>query len=252
MNTSGAGTAPPVRSVRRVLQILDLFAATQRPARLTEIALALRLPKSSCHALLSTLKASGYLYEVASAVGYYPTRRWLDRASAISAADPIARRLRPMMESVHADTGETVVVAQRADTSSCYIEVVESSQNIRYSAQVGECKPLHATASGKALLATMPAAERRSLLTRATLRSLTPLTIVEPDVLEADLDRGRARGWYVTEGETESDVAGVAVALRIDDEPYAVVVAGPLYRMSTRLETIAATLRSAAQDVGAL
>ncbi len=252
MNKSDAGSGPSVRSVGRVLQILELFAATQKPARLTVIARALDLPKSSCSALLNTLRVKGYLYEVGGDVGYYPTRRWLDRASAISAADPIARWLRPVMESLHAQTGETVVVAQRVETSSCYVEVIESNQNIRYSAQVGECKPLHATASGKALLATMPAAERRSLLNRGPLQPLTPVTIVESELLEADLDRGRARGWYITEGETESDVTGVAVALQIGEESYAMVVAGPLYRMNSRIETIAAALQSAARDVAAL
>ena len=44
-----------VKSARRVLDILQFFAATRAPATLSQIVAGLGIPKSSCLALLDTL-----------------------------------------------------------------------------------------------------------------------------------------------------------------------------------------------------
>jgi len=57
-------------------------------------------------------------------------------------------------------TGETVLVGKRLDRQAVYLEVLESPHSIRYSPKVGEFRPLHASASGKALL-RLPSGELR-------------------------------------------------------------------------------------------
>ena len=108
-----------------MLEILDYFASTRAPATLSALSSALELPKSSCLALIATLHASGYLYEVKPGVGYYPTRRWLDRATGITASDPLATKMRPVMLALSEETGETIILGKRAGDRVIYIEVVE-------------------------------------------------------------------------------------------------------------------------------
>lgn len=234
-----------VRSVRRVLSIFELFAGQRKPATLSTVARALELPKSSCLALLKTLEAGGYLYEVAPRAGYYPTRKWLDTARLISEADPMAARLRPALEALHARTGETVVLARRSEGQVVYIDVViESAANIRYSAQPGRLMPIHATASGKALLGNMSEPERKRLLDSIALPSLTPETTTDKHALEVELAAGEARGWHTTLNETEPNVTGLAAVVEMAGEPYALVIAGPAYRLEPRLDELGAILRA--------
>jgi IclR family transcriptional regulator, acetate operon repressor len=239
-----------VRSVRRLLDIIEFFATTRKPATLSMIAHAIGLPKSSCSALLATLVESGYLYEIAPRAGFYPTRRWLEAFSTISSADPLAAWIRPILQTLGNATGETVVLAKRSGAAVSYLEVIESDEAIRYAARVGQRRPLYATASGKAILATMSHDERRRLIGTGPFTGLAPG--IESDLvkLERDLESSRARGWYATTGETQVGVSGIAVTIAIGGEPYAIVIAGPSYRIDDRFQEFAALLFAARASIG--
>ncbi len=64
-----------VKAAVRTLELFEAFAEAKRPIPLLQLATRLGLPKSSCFALVGTLAARGYLYEIAPRAGYYPTRR---------------------------------------------------------------------------------------------------------------------------------------------------------------------------------
>lgn len=62
-----------VKTAARVLDVLNLFAEAQKPLLYSEIAAQMEIPLSSCHGLLKTMVARGYLYEIGKKHGYYPT-----------------------------------------------------------------------------------------------------------------------------------------------------------------------------------
>jgi DNA-binding IclR family transcriptional regulator len=96
---------------------------------------------------------------------------------------------------------------------------------------VGEFRPLHASASGKALLGGLAPALRDELLAGMKLPRVTSRTITSRAALEADLEQARARGWYVTHGETVADLMAAAVPVELNGEIYSVALAGPMQRM---------------------
>ena len=53
-----------VTAIERILDIFEAFQASQRPLSLTDLAEAANIPKSSCHAIVTTLTARGYLYSL--------------------------------------------------------------------------------------------------------------------------------------------------------------------------------------------
>ena len=55
-------------------------------------------------------------------------------------------------------------------------------------------------------------------------------------VPQADLEQGRARGWYLTNGETVADLMAVAVPVELNGETYSVALAGPMQRMEGALK----------------
>ena len=52
------------KTTRRTLEVLEAFQQRRMPMSLTELARALKAPISSCHGIVRTLIARGYLYNV--------------------------------------------------------------------------------------------------------------------------------------------------------------------------------------------
>ncbi len=229
---------PPVsvKSAERTLQMLEAFAQACEPLPLSELARRMAIPVSACHGLVRTLTARGYLYELGPRRGYYPTLRWLEKARLIAAHDPIAERVTPLLERLCDETGETVLLGRQLGESVIYLVVIESRNSIRYSARVGDLKPMHSSSAGKTLLAAMPRLERDALLGGARLARFTPNTITSRAALEKELAEGQARGWYATRGENVADVHAVAAPVRLGGQVHAVVIAGPGQRVDAALE----------------
>ncbi len=241
----------PVKSAERTLQIFEAFAEAGEPLALSELARRIAIPVSACHGLVRTLASRGYLHERGPRGGYYPTLRLLEKARAIAAGDPLARRIGPRLEELAAQTGETVVLGTRMGEQVLYLMVHESANSIRYSAQVGVLKPFHSSSAGKALLGAMDAPEREALVATLKLPKVTPRTITRHEALLRDIEQGRSRGWYATSGENVPDVHAVAMPVHAGGQAFAVVVAGPAHRMDAALKSHVKRLRQACAEIAA-
>jgi DNA-binding IclR family transcriptional regulator len=116
---------------------------------------------------------------------------------------------------------------------------------------IGQQTPLHATSSGKVLLAF----GRPSLLASVfaePLERFTGATVTEVAALAAELDRARAAGWACTAEEYEIGLNAVAAPVRGADGSVvaALSVSGPAYRLGTEsFATIAKRVIEAADEV---
>lgn len=240
----------PVKTAARTLDVFEVFADARCPLTLTELAGRLGSPLSSCHALVRTMQARGYLYVLDERKRVYPTKRLLMVAQQIAQNDPVLERVAPVLALLQADTAETVILGKRQGNAVTYLDVVESRQTIRYAAQPGDVKPLHSSAIGKAMLGALDDADLAKLLRRLPLPDVTGRTIQNPDALMADIAEARTRGYFVTRGENVFDVMAVSISRRIGDEPYGVAVAGPIARVERNLEQIVASLGKASELLG--
>lgn len=235
-----------VKSALRTLQILEVFDGTRQPMTLAELARALGSPKSSTLALIQTLSEQGYLYRVSSDDGYYPTRRWLQHAQGVVGSDPIAARIRQALVRLRDATGETAIHAVLADDHTVYLDVVESTDQIRFSAQVGEGKPIPLAASGRALLGAMSPEDRQRLVERLPAAQFRhPLTRGREtrEALLARIARERAEGWSLNRGEYQPDVTSAAAGLLINGTPHALVIGAPYQRLEGRFDAIGRILQ---------
>jgi DNA-binding IclR family transcriptional regulator len=236
---------PNVTAVERVIDIYEAFQASQRPMSLTDLAEAVDIPKSTCHAIVSTLMARGYLYSLTRPRSLYPTKRMHDVASDILAKDPFIERAAPMLEKLRDESGETVILGKRQGDAVVYLQVVQSTHPIRYSARPGDIKPLHSSSIGKALLGSLTTGELLAWVDGRNLPSVTRSTITDAAALVADIARGRAAGYFQTRGENVADVWAVAVPVAVNNETLAIAVAGPGHRMEAALENCARRLVAA-------
>ena len=227
--------AGPVTAVDRVIDIFEAFRSHGRPLSLTDLAQAVAMPKSTCHAIVNTLTARGYLYTLAHPRELYPTRRMLDVTREIYASDPLIEHTTPLLEELRNATSETVILGKRQGDAVVYLQVIEGLHAIRYSASPGDIKPLHSSAIGKALLGAQKEAALRAWSADRALPEITPATITVPDRLIADVLQSRQAGFFQTRGENVDDVWAVAAFFTVGRETLAVAVAGPRHRMQDRM-----------------
>jgi len=231
-----------VTAVERAIDIFEAFQAHQKPLSLTDLAEAVDIPKSTCHAIVATLTARGYLYSLTRPRALYPTKRMYDVARDILEKDPFIERTTPVLERLRDASRETVILGKRQGDSVVYLQVVESTHSIRYSAKPGDIKPLHSSSIGKALLGCLKEAELREWVAGHKLAPVTATTITDPEALVADILQSRRTGYFQTRGENVSDVWAVAAFLSVNKETFAVAVAGPRHRMESSLAECAQLL----------
>ena len=233
-----------VRTVDRALMMLEAFAERGAPMTLSELSRLLRMPTSTCFGVMRTLQARGYLYEVGGRKTFYPTSRRLAMSRKIEKNDPIQEHLQAFLEKLRDATGESVILSKRLGDAIVYLNVLESTQTVRYSAAAGDLKPMHSTSSGKALISTLAEPERSQLIAR--LRGAgaggARLPAAQRAQLIDEIKLGARRGWYVGRGENVMDVMGVAAPVYVSDEVFAIAVAGPMVRVEPKLHAHAKQL----------
>jgi len=235
-----------VKTALRVIEIIEIFAREGKPLSLTELARLLDAPVSSCLGLVRTLTSLGYLYETARRQGYYPTGRLLAMAQRIARSDPILEKVGPTLAALRDAVAETVVLAKLApDGEVMYLDVLPSPHPISYVADPGAQRHLHSNSLGKALMSLMTEEERRKMLQGRKLERFNERTLVTVDDIERDIVRSHERGWFQNLGESMADVGAIAWPLQISGGEYAVSIAGPLYRIESRLNELAQQLRMA-------
>ena len=166
-----------VKTAIRTIDLFEAFSRRKGPMTLTQISESLSAPISSCHGLVRTLSAKGYLYASERTRAIYPTKRLLDVANTIAAHDPVLEAVVPVLESLRDATNETVLLGRRQGDTILYLDVIEGQQTLRYSARAGDIKPLHSSAIGKAFLGRLDDGEQAALIARLPLDSYTPNTI---------------------------------------------------------------------------
>lgn len=241
-----------VKTAARTLDVFEAFCAAGEPLSITALAERIHSPVSSCHTLVKTLQARGYLYTLDQRRLIYPTKRMFELTSEISRHDPLLRKIAPLMTALRDRTGETIVMGKRQGGEAVYLEVVEGTHIIRYSAHAGQTRRLYSSAIGKSLLGLSTDRELDAYLARTKLHAWTANTITDPDVLRENIASHRARGYYVTRGENVDDVMAIAVSLRIAGEGLSFALAGPAPRIEANFDRYLADVLAFAKDLEAL
>jgi len=237
-----------VKSARRVLDILRFFSEEKAPASLARVAAALELPKSSCLGLLETLVGEGYAYHADGR--YYLTGRWAREAEQVARHDRLAPRCRGALQALGEQLGETVILAQLSQRKVVYLDVIEGNHVLRFSAFVGQRKPIHAAASGRALLGMHDDAEIRRIAESLEYAAFTHATLATPDALVKAVHAGQRRGWHVNLGEHQADTVSIAAGFLLDGTPLAFVAGAPLSRTRHQVDAMGAAVRDAAAAFG--
>lgn len=130
-----------------------------------------------------------------------------------SAATPpqfdLRSHLRPVMETVWKRTDETIALFVTSGRMQVVIDVIQTTQPLRYALDLGAMYPLYAGAAGKAALAWEKADQIEAILNDPAIR----LAGVDAERLQRDLEATRNRGYSVSSGERVPGAAAAGVAI---------------------------------------
>jgi IclR family transcriptional regulator, acetate operon repressor len=223
---------PSAVAVERAADILASLAE-RKTASVMELAAAVGLSGSAVHRILTALKRKGLIEQDTLTERYSLSWGILALARSLVNEDHLRAIALNYMIKLRDLTGETVTLYVRAGFDRICIEQVESSHEIRYRAEVGRLLPLHAGASGLALLAFAPESELEEFLRVVHLESLTDSTLSDTEDLRKELARIRARGYCFAKNDRVAGLAGLSTPI-LDAAGFAravVTIAGPTERI---------------------
>jgi DNA-binding IclR family transcriptional regulator len=198
-----------VQSVQRAAALLGAIAGAAEPRTAPELADLCRLNRSTAWRILATLEEEG-LVDRDPATNRYSIGPAAARLAA-AAADSLPRAARPHLEELSGRTGETVSLAVPRRLQLVYVDQVQAP-HVMAADWLGRAVPLHATSTGKALLAVLSPKELEGALTQS-LQPFTEVTITDPVELRAELARTNRRGYAVSRGELETALWGASAPI---------------------------------------
>lgn len=201
-----------VKSALRTLELLEALAASGNGSTLTELQLALGIPKSSMHALLRTLVSAGWVETDNAGRFYRIGLRSLRIATSYLDGDPLVYAAGPLLTQLRNEFNETVHLARLDGADVVYLASKESTHHALSVSRIGRRLPAHASGVGQILLAMRTNEELEELLP-AKLERLTSETIVDRDELIEELTRARQRGYSFESGQNTLGLACFGVAV---------------------------------------
>lgn len=226
-----------INSIKRAIQILNLYRDGERYIGITEMARRLDLSKTTVFRIVRSLEAEGWLVQSSDSSKYGLGFEILAVASSLYRRYDWRDIVLEVMTDLKNVVDETVILSAYAVDAGICIEKVDCAEQIKLASERGQIIPLHAGATGKTLLANLPKEERKRILQKELVR-YTDRTLVDPEKLWEELDQIQKQGYAVTTGESNEGAMAIGVPI-FDREGkllYGLSVAGPLERMQQKGE----------------
>jgi DNA-binding IclR family transcriptional regulator len=214
--------------LQRGFAMIEVLIKEERPLTSAEIAELVGLNSSTTHRLLQTLIQIGYVSRDA-AKRYYPTAQSLFPISLYHPLNGLRRAASEELRSLRQTFGFTTALQIFLGHKRVVLEIMLGSETFSPYFQTEVLAPIHATASGKLLLANLSEAERDQVLGPEPYKSHASRTLLTREDLERELKEALERGYSVTLDEMLQGLAAVAAPIWLSSRRMlgAVVVSGP-------------------------
>jgi IclR family pca regulon transcriptional regulator len=206
------------------LLMLTCFTAEHPVRGIAEMAEELDLGRSTTHRYASTLVTLGYL-EQGPSRKYRLSPRVHTFGLSLFDSIVVRRVAREYLKELRAQTGWTASLGVLGGTEVACIDRWLGSRQGQYAVDVGiglgTRLPVHCSALGKALLARLPGAEQRELITKLRLAKRGPKSLTTKTALREELERVVVRGVAIEDDELLAGRRAVASVV-VDGEGVAV------------------------------
>ncbi len=226
-----------VQSVDRALAILEILGR-DGSSGVGEVAEELDIHKSTASRLLSSLLARGMVQQNTNRGKYELGFGILKLASTIPGRLSLVGEARPVIVALAEEYKETVNLAVLREEYAVNVDQAMGPSTLATHDWLGSLTPLHATSSGKVLLAALGADERGRILKITRLPQRTANTIRTRPGLEKELLQVVKNGYAQAREEFEMGVNSVAVPVRnhLGAVVGAISLSGPTFRFDPEKE----------------
>lgn len=206
--------------------------------------------RSAVSRVLLRLAESGVLARERG--GYVPGPRLFAMARVLTALDTFSHDVNTVLGALVQRYDETCYVCTYSSGVAAYTHEIQSAKPLRFVTELGRPVPIHAGATGRAILSGLGPDLAAEVLGSGPLPAVTPATITDPERLLELAVEDRARGYSVSIGERVP--GGVAVAAPFFDSRRvcqgSVVFSAPLSRLDrAMIAEIGAAVAEAAESL---
>ena len=258
--TQDTETAPEksamfVHSVAKAFAVLRAFDSGQRTMSLGEIAASVGISKSAAQRFTHTLGTLGYIRKDPSSRRWMLTPKNLDIGSAYLATDPLLETANPHLVELNHACGESVNLSEPDGQDMVFMARFTSHSRSYVQMPFGMRIPMFCTASGRAYLSTLPAAEAESIIAASSLHPFTAATETSAEAVLSMVSRARERGFATASEEFYLGDLNIAAPLVGPDGKGigAINISGPTVRWNIpKMEAeLAPLLMQAARNISA-
>jgi IclR family pca regulon transcriptional regulator len=203
-----------VSALARGMQILEVFSSESPHLSLTEIALLAGMDKSTAFRLVYTLQHLHYLERDPDTRQYRPGLKLLQLGFAALNSLGIVDIAQPYLKALSIQCGETTNMSVRDGREIVYVARNKTQQILNVNLHIGSRLPVWCTSMGKAQLIDLSPDDLRDLLGEGPYPAPGSRAAVCLDVLLAELDAVRRRGYAINDEELTAGLRSVAVPIR--------------------------------------
>ncbi len=239
-----------VPAATRALRVLRYLASQPDPVTLERLATAVGLPRSTAYHLVAAMIEEGFVAHLPDEHRYGLGVAAFEVGSGYARQEPLQRIARRPMASLVDSLGQSAHLAVLHGRDVLYVLEERAPGRPPLVTDVGVRLPAHLTASGRAVLAALPAAQVRALYPdRSAFVDRHGIGPASPSALRSLLAETRQRGYAVEAGEVTPGLASVAAAV-IDHNGHplaGVAVTYPIDEVPSPERVAQATRRTAEQ-----
>ncbi|MPZ30500.1 MAG: helix-turn-helix domain-containing protein [Rhodospirillales bacterium] len=211
------------QSLERGLDILEMIEAENGDIGVRELARRLELSPTIVQRLVTSLAMRGYIEKNTETSRYRLGHRSMILGASGERGVDYAATARRELDRLAREHHLNGFVAVLRGGRAIYLLAVQADGPVAIRVSLGSEMPLHSTAAGKVLLASLDDADARKLVGHRKLAAITPHTITDPAALLASLPKVRRQGYATV---VEENIPGVlSVGAPITDRGGTVVAA---------------------------
>ncbi|MCK5878909.1 MAG: IclR family transcriptional regulator [Holophagae bacterium] len=212
-----------VPNLERALVIMELLARYPKGLNMTGIIEKIGLPQNAVFRITHTLTNHGYLHRDEDSKVFTLTKKMLSLGQSAVSDGHIIENSLPLMRQLRDEVNATAYLGTLLDTDGVILEQAPGGYPFKFCVDLGTRFQLHCGAAGKALIAFLPEAEQKALISRLKLTKYNERTITGKRELKKELEQVRQLGYAVDRAEQFEAVHCIGAPI-LDANSYPVAI----------------------------
>ena len=200
------------QSIIKAFTVLDAFTNDKKEWGVRELANKTGYNKSTTYRLLSTLVSLNVIHQNENEK-YCLGSKLFELGNRVSLYQSLITVTNQPIKNVALEIQETVLLGILKEERVFYVNKADSLQGLKISTSIGSYQPIHATASGKLLLAFSSIQKQETYFKNNPLTKYTQKTITKTSELKSKLKNIKKQGYSLDLEEFELGLICIAIPI---------------------------------------